>query len=603
MFVWTEDQLDPEQDAAVRSDGNVFLIACPGSGKTRTLTYKIAYELSCLTSDKKRIVGITYTHRAADEIHERIDLLGVDASQLWIGTIHSFCLEWILKPYGIYHEKLKNGFRVINSYSSEQLITDLCSQYTNPRIQFRDCEFYYTETGIKYACTNSWRLDSVKQVLSDYLKILSDNGQIDFELMLYYAYQLIQEQPLISMILGKIFSKVLVDEYQDTKSIQYSIIAAIVKASQGESTIFVVGDPNQSIYGSLGGYPIPVADFERMADITINEMELSKNYRSSERVVDYFSEFNVFDTTIESASPHRDYPSKISFIDTVQLDALHEEIVRLVRYNIEVVGIAPHEVCILAPWWVSLASMTRQLVTRLPEYDFDGPGLIPFGRDLDNFWYKMCRLALTTASPAMFIRRKRWANEILVDLAASGFSTDGLTSKMLLRHCNSIKIEEEDGLAYLEAFFHQLCLQLGCNIEMNAMLKEHHAAFFESARSRIERLTSDGAGFIGELSNFRKVFGNRGGITVSTIHGIKGDEYDAVISYALLEGMVPHFTDGQDSAKKLLYVVCSRARKNLHLISERRLDNRGVERQTTISLANHRFDYDVIAEVTESCAA
>jgi DNA helicase-2/ATP-dependent DNA helicase PcrA len=98
VFTWREGDLNQKQETAIWTDGNVFLIACPGSGKTRTLTYKIAYELSKITSSKKFIVAITYTHRAADEIHERIENLGVDTTQLWIGTIHSFCLEWIIKP-------------------------------------------------------------------------------------------------------------------------------------------------------------------------------------------------------------------------------------------------------------------------------------------------------------------------------------------------------------------------------------------------------------------------------------------------------------------------------------------------------------------------
>ncbi|MGO8609149.1 UvrD-helicase domain-containing protein, partial [Rhizobium johnstonii] len=89
MFMWNKDDLNPEQEAAILKPGSVFLIACPGSGKTRTLTYKIAYELSRLKSNKQFVVAITYTHRAADEIHERIESLGVDTSRLWIGTIHS----------------------------------------------------------------------------------------------------------------------------------------------------------------------------------------------------------------------------------------------------------------------------------------------------------------------------------------------------------------------------------------------------------------------------------------------------------------------------------------------------------------------------------
>ena len=98
-------------------------------------------------------------------------------------------------------------------------------------------------------------------------------------------------------------------------------------------------------------------------------------------------------------------------------------------------------------------------------------------------------------------------------------------------------------------------------------------------------------------ATFRKVFENRSGITVSTIHGVKGTEYDTVIAYALLEDMVPHFSDPNrhNSANRLLYVICSRARKNLHLISERgRWNNLGNEYRATRILEACRFCYDTI---------
>ena len=154
MFVWTPDELNPEQESAILDPESVFLVACPGSGKTRALTYKIAYEISRLKSDKHFVVAITYTNRAADEIHERVEYLGVDTSQLWIGTIHSFCMEWILKPYSIYHQSLSKGFRVINSHDSENILTELCRPYSHfrPRITYWDCGFYFTAEGYVLSC-------------------------------------------------------------------------------------------------------------------------------------------------------------------------------------------------------------------------------------------------------------------------------------------------------------------------------------------------------------------------------------------------------------------------------------------------------------------
>lgn len=595
MFVWNNGDLNDEQEVAIREDGSVFLVACPGSGKTRTLTYKIASQLSKLQSDKQRVVAITYTHRAADEIHERIENLGVDTSQLWIGTIHSFCLEWILKPYAVYHDALKYGFRVINSHDTERILTELCAPYRNPNIRIFDCDYYYTPAGRKLGCLQAFKHASISAILDQYLSILRKNRQLDFELILHYAYELITKNPSISVLLGSLFSCVLVDEYQDTKEIQYGIIASILKAGQGKVSAFIVGDPNQAIYGSLGGYAISAGEFRAMAGIDLKELSLSLNYRSSERIVEYFGNYNVHDTTISSAAKHKDYASLVSFDAGTSRQDLEDELVRLIRYNIETLGIPPHEVCVLAPWWVHLASMTRKLVTSMPEYSFDGPGLVPFARDIDNFWYKLSKIVLTDASPRMYVRRLRWAGEILAALDDANVDSAKLTRKSFLRECNSIALIEQDGLAYLEQFFDALFVRIGIDFRTVPTLWEHYEAFFQSSRARVDRLRNDGVEFIGDIGTFRKVFENPSGITVSTIHGVKGAEYDAVIAYALLEGMVPHFSDpgGQDSANRLLYVVCSRARKNLHLIAERgRVNGIGNEYSTTTVLAGCHFTYD-----------
>lgn len=575
---------------------SVFLVACPGSGKTRTLTYKIATQLSKLQSEKQWVIAITYTHRAADEIYERVENLGVDTSRLWIGTIHSFCLEWILKPYAIYHDALKHGFRVINSHDTERLLIDLCQPYRDPTISFWDCGHYYTPSGLTLTCHTD-KKPHVKRILAQYEKSLSVQRQIDFELILRYAYDLIVQQPSISILLASLFSYVLVDEYQDTKEIQYAILAAILKAGKGKVRTLIVGDPNQAIYGAMGGYPITASEFNGMAGIDLNEMELSRNYRSSARIVDYFGNFNLYPMKIISASKHKSYASLISFDTVTSRHDLDKELVRLIRYNIETAGIAPREVCVLAPQWVHLASMTRSLVTSMPEYRFDGPGMVPFARDIDNFWFKLSKIVLTGASPSMYVRRLRWAGDVLSDLNAAGADISNLSRKSFLRYCNSTEIDDDDGLTYLERFFCSLFESIGIDFKSIPMLLEHHDAFFTSSKVRIDRLRKEGAEFIGGISTFQKVFESRTGITVSTIHGVKGAEYDTVIAYGLLEGMVPHFgdIDGQNSAMRLLYVICSRARRNLHLISERdRRNGSGREYLVTKKLSGLIFPYDSI---------
>ncbi|UIJ84301.1 UvrD-helicase domain-containing protein [Rhizobium leguminosarum] len=595
MFVWDKDDLNEEQVEAINEPGNVFLAACPGSGKTRTLIYRIAKQLSELKSEKHRVVAITYTRRAADEIHERIERLGIDTSQLWIGTIHSFCLEWILRPYAGFHEELKLGFRVTNSHETEAVLEGLIGQ-RYPSLTIFDCGYYVTSSGYHLTCSDASKAGALQRLLGEYWALLQQNRQLDFELILYFAYQLISTVPVISKLLASIFKAILVDEYQDTREIQYFIIASILRQSGTSTTAFIVGDPNQAIFGSLGGYAISPAEFGEMSGLPFRQMKLSSNYRSSKKIVGYFEDFSSPTVNVEAVGKERDYPSIISYNDKVRKDDLQAELVRLIRLTIEEKKISPSEVCIIAPWWTHLASAARQLMTAMPEYTFDGPGMAPFARDPDNFWFKLSRILLTTPSPSLFIKRRRWAGEVIDALRSAGINVAGTDQRELLMICNKVTCSEQDGLTYLRQAFSQVFDALAVDHTQNASLQEHHDAFFDSAQRRIARLVKEGSVAISDIAMFRKVFSERSGITVSSIHGVKGAEFDVVIAYGLLDGMVPHFTDADqdDSARKLLYVICSRARKNLYLISEtgRAKGRRGTYSPSPL-LANRQFAYDV----------
>lgn len=591
MFVWDATELNPEQTAAVEEPSSVFLVACPGSGKTRTLTYKIAYELSRRT-DKRIVVAITYTHRAADEIQERIEALGVDTTSLWIGTIHSFCLEWIIKPYGIYVPELARGYTVLDRHAREKILERLCAPYRG--VTLWDCDYYFEGDEYRLGCADTWKHDSIHQVLVAYFRELADTRRIDFELILWYSQVLIRNQSHIAALLSQVFSYVLVDEYQDTKRIQYNLVGAILRAGGGSTKTFIVGDPNQAIYGSLGGYAISAADFRALTDIPIREMALRLNYRSSARIIGHFSNFNVHATDIEGAGKMVGFLSQISYNRLVAHEDLSDELVRLIQKSLAE-GHAPEEICVLAPWWILLASTTRKLVALLPEQQFDGPGLVPFSNDPDNFWFKLSKILLTESSPQMLVRRMRWARDVIADLRDLGVDTSRITQRALLRESNSLNITETDGLAYLDQAFVALLDRLGINLNSFPGLLEHREAFFASSQARLERLQNSGAAYITDLSFFQKVFRERSGITVSTIHGVKGAEFDVVIAFGLLQGMVPHFSDidGDVAASKLLYVLASRARKNLHLISEAgRSRGRRGDYEPTEALLRCGFDYN-----------
>ncbi len=112
--------------------------------------------------------------------------------------------------------------------------------------------------------------------MEQYFKELKEARQVDFELMLYYAHQLIAAQPQISKILSNIFSFIAIDEYQDTKLIQYEIVASILNAGAGQTRTLIVGEPNQAIFASLGGYAIAVDAFRAQINVPLKDEAISE---------------------------------------------------------------------------------------------------------------------------------------------------------------------------------------------------------------------------------------------------------------------------------------------------------------------------------------
>ena len=145
MFEGVDDilkELSPEQQAACTAPNNVLLTACPGSGKTRTLTHRLAYQVLQKSDSRKINIAITYTNRAADEINQRIEELGIDTECVWAGTIHQFCLEWILKRYKMYTQSLNQGFKVIDERVKERYLTEIIKRL-NGKIYWKEINTRY----------------------------------------------------------------------------------------------------------------------------------------------------------------------------------------------------------------------------------------------------------------------------------------------------------------------------------------------------------------------------------------------------------------------------------------------------------------------------
>jgi len=575
--------LNKQQIEAVTAPGNVLLTACPGSGKTRALTYKIAYELEKLQNSKKVIIAVTFTNRAADEIKKRIRTLNSDDLNLWAGTIHSFCLEWILRPYMCYIEELKNGFTISDEYNSESLINLLKKEYG---LKFTESvSTRYLKTGEKEEVMN-------RKLVNEYHEILAAQKLIDFDQILHYAHKIVSTFLKVAKTLNNLFHYICVDEYQDTQELQYAILAEVMKVKSGNCKMFMVGDSDQAIYGSLGGVAKSIEEIQaQFGNIDFIGKELSGNYRSNQQIIDYYTNFQSSDIEIKAVGENANEPAIISYNKSVHKKDIEQYIANIINDKITS-GIPEHEICVLSPTWYLVIPMGRKLKALLPEVNFDAVGLSPLLKNRENLWFKIARLFLVEPSPKSSLVRKRWASELVIELKDLGlviFEETEDKSKKLLKLINSISSLENDGLAHLEECFLKLLHELDINKDNNEYVAQHWKSFFDGAKERLEKLDFNLASDIG---SFRTMFKHESGLVVNTCHGIKGQEFDTVIAFGLLQDILPNKRENTlEAANKLLYVICSRAKNNLYLISELR-EHYGKAYIPTIQLERVHYDYN-----------
>ncbi len=576
--------LNDEQIDAVKKMGNVLLTACPGSGKTRTLTRKIAYELSMLTQSKKVIIAVTFTNRAADEIKKRIQVFNINDSNLWAGTIHAFCLEWIIRPYSCYLVELQNGFSIADEYFTEELIKELKGKYELG---------FFTSVTTRYKLSGEVEEEEHPDLIAEYHSCLQRYKLIDFDQILFYSYKLLNDYPLISKILKKMFHYVCIDEYQDTQQLQYAIFSKIMKVEEGTCRMFIVGDADQAIYGSLGGVAKTHEEIEYEFNAKFSKLELHGNYRSNQQIIDYYKNFQTTNLDIQAFGDNATEQAVITYNKTINKDHLDQYIANIINKRI-CEGIPESEICVLAPTWQMIIPMGRKLKTLLPKVNFDAVGLSPLLKSRENIWFLVARLFLVPPSPKMIVIRKRWSSELVNELSKLGvsiFEESEFPAKKLLKLINNIVSDKVNGLEYLEECFAKFCSELNINKDTNEYLNQHWQTFFEGARNRLANPDFE---LLQDIESFRRMFKQNQGVVVNTCHGIKGEEFDTVIAFGLLEGKLPFWGDCTPGiADKLLYVIGSRAKKELHLISERgRTTNKGKIYVPTNKLNRVDYSYD-----------
>ena len=247
------DGLNPEQRAAAEhTQGPVMIIAGAGSGKTRTLTYRIAHLLET-GADPFRILALTFTNKAAKEMKDRItQLVGPAARSLWMGTFHSIFAK-ILRAEAE-HLGYQKTFGIYDTDESKSLIKKIVKdfhldpkQYKESRILYRismaknsliSAE-YYAENGTFLEEDTRMRMPETGRIFLEYSNRMKQASVMDFDDLLFNTNVLFRDFPEVLLKYQKRFQHIMVDEYQDTNYAQYLIVK---KLAAGHKNICVVGD-------------------------------------------------------------------------------------------------------------------------------------------------------------------------------------------------------------------------------------------------------------------------------------------------------------------------------------------------------------------------
>ena len=571
------DKLNPQQKQVCIDERNILLKACPGSGKTRTLTYKLAYLVEKYISSKKLNIAITYTNRAADEIRERLEKLETPEDRVWVGTIHQFCLEFVIRPYTMYHERLRKGYHIIDEYVTKQYIEEIIE-----------------ELGINIGYNNPFEYS---EILEKYRKKLLDEKEIDFDDILNISFDLVSDKKFIAGNISGIIRTILVDEYQDTNELQYKILSSIVMADKTIQVTFV-GDTDQAIYGGLGGVAKTCDELQKEFGIRFQERELDGCYRTTQRIVDYYSNFQLKNMKIQAVSDIRDEVGCLVYDNTISKSELFEKIAYIVKEDLSK-GIPDNEICIIAPQWWLLFPLSKKMKELLPDVKFDAPDITPIKYDPMNVFYLISKLLFTEAGQRIKLR-KRVANEV-IEILTEEYKirlSEKIDSYKVLKVINSISPTDENGIIYLQEAIIKFLTRIGIDLSIEAYLKKAYEDFTARIKDRVKNnhLSTD-------IDVFKQCFKEKEGVVINTFHGIKGEEYTTVIAFGILNGYIPHWdtiiNKSQDyrenETKKLLYVVCSRAKKNLYLFSEQgRVTQRGTPLTPTEEIVSIDYEYDDI---------
>ncbi len=597
---------EEQKEAVLDNKNNLLLLACAGSGKTLTITYKIAWAIENGFVYPGQVCAVTFTNRAAKEMRDRLESLlpNVDTSRMVVRTFHSLCAS-LLRRFGT-SLGLSPDFTIYDDDDSFQVLCNISKRDKKELREIAKSISKVKDIGLTPdddGCAKYSDYHDFRTLYRAYENALRETGNVDFADLIGKAVELLKTNEEALRYCHNRFKLVLVDEYQDSNSEQFKFLKLFVSPS---SQLVAVGDDDQSIYSFRGAEIRNILSFSK--DFSeVREIKLEKNYRSTDQILAPSSALikhnkNRHDKEIVSA----DKKSGSKPVVIVSQNGVMEA--KRVCSIIQGCGDYNNTAILYRTNAQSLAFETELTQRRIP-YKVIG-ALKFYDREEIKDSLSFLRLLLNHSDSVSFRRiinkpSRKIGEKKLEDilsrnndlfLALTSFSIDNPSLEGARTFLNAWKNAEkrlDDNVSLGEVMFKALeetglkelyeserdrairqsrldnLSQLVSTLEDNTLKQDSIAENLPVTTGRealsqfLERLTLDST-VLGDDDNRDKE-----GVTLITMHNTKGLEYDTVFCVGLEDEIIPGRNKEDDESKeeerRILYVAMTRARKKLYL--------------------------------------
>lgn len=598
-------RLNAEQQEAVAHDGNTVVLAGPGSGKTATLVVKVAQLLGKVIMPPRGVACITFNNDAVEEFRGRLAEHGLHAGRrLYLGSVHSFCLNCIVRPYApLVDPAFGRHVRVLSGRAAGALLERIGNSHVANLDMWR---FQPTSTRIRraLACGESVRGFDDREVaaVKEYEAKLVSQGAVDFEAMVLRSVDLVQTHSWIRRLLAARFPWLVVDEYQDLGGPLHKIVTSLMDLA--EVKVFAVGDPDQTVYDFTGAHPRYLAELEKRDDF--EAIQLRFNYRSGSNLIAAGQAALALD---DGPRPYLPDPSRTDHGRVVfkkakdDLSAHGETALAAVQEAIAA-KIPPHEIAVLYRTQYEVLPQIRAA--------FDQAGL-PYVAERDASYAKssLVRWLQQAAGWAISPRQDREIRlaelvrvyeVLLAEVGRAGGRLD-LKRRVALHGV----LANTTGEMLLSAWLYHVDEQLGLRAALRKS-RQRSEDDLDDLESLLEEAT-EGRFSDHKVQDFAEEGRVRGKVVVTTLHGSKGRQFDAVVLPGLVEGVLPKYSWGGRArgweppgekvlreTRRLFYVGFTRARRVVYLVySKAYLNKNGYLNNFGIS----RFALEISSKLKE----